>query len=144
MTNFTQAKQTLREHSIQLHHKRAAEDAAVFLGQMERGHLSIQQQLQHQAALTVGKNKRFLTAILKTIVFCVRQNIALGGHRGESATHNDDSEHNPGNFQSLQLRLDAGDDILHEHFSTAGKNAQYRSLTIQNELIEAIGQWIQE
>ena len=139
------AKQTLREHSVQLHHKKAAEDAAVFLGQMERGHLSIQQQLQCQAVLAVQRNRSILTFILKTIVFCGRQNIALRGHRGESATHIDDSEHNPGNFQSLlQFRLDAGDEMLREHFSTAGKNAQYTSPSVRNELIAATGQWIQE
>ena len=34
----------------------AAEDAAAFMGQMESGHLSIQQQLQSQASMKVQKN----------------------------------------------------------------------------------------
>ena len=52
---------------------------------------------------------------------------------------------NPGNFISLlHLRMDAGDVVLKEHFSTAARNARYHSPTAQNELVAACGEWIQE
>ena len=55
------------------------------------------------------------------------------------------SQGNPGNFISmLHLRMDAGDVVLKEHFSTAARNAQYHSPTVQNELVAACGEWIQE
>ena len=57
------------------------EDAAAFLGHMERGHLSICQHLQSQATETFQKNRLILKSILKAIIFCGRQNIALRGHR---------------------------------------------------------------
>ena len=44
------------------------------MGQMECGHLSIQQQLQNQASITIQKNR----AILKSY-FCGKQNISLRG-----------------------------------------------------------------
>ena len=45
MTCFTRAKATLQEHNLQLIHKMAMDDSMAFMGQMECGHLSIQQQL---------------------------------------------------------------------------------------------------
>ena len=65
------------------------------------------------------------------------------------ATYRDDSEwfdssyHNPGNFQAiLDFRVDSGDMVLKEHFQTCPRNATYRSETVQNELIEIIGEHI--
>ena len=57
MTNtcFTRAKTTLQEHNLQLTHGMAMDDSMAFKGQMECGHLSIQQQLQNQASITIQK-----------------------------------------------------------------------------------------
>ena len=122
------------------------EDAVVFVGQMESGHLSIDQQLQFQASETHTKNRMILKSILKAIIFCGRQNIALQGHRELSdLIAEQEPSHNPGNFQAiLKLQMESGDKILKEHFSHAPKNALYHSPTIQNELIAAIGEWFQQ
>ena len=55
MTCFTRAKTTLQKHNLQLTHKMAMDDSMAFVGQMECGHLSIQQQLQNQASITIQK-----------------------------------------------------------------------------------------
>ena len=49
----------------------------------ENIHLSMQQQLETQAALKVKvkHNRDVLMSILKIVVFCGKQNIALRGHR---------------------------------------------------------------
>ena len=49
MTCFTRAKQTLQEHNVQATHRVALEDSAAYIGQMEDGHSSVEQQLQTQA-----------------------------------------------------------------------------------------------
>ena len=139
MVNFTRAKQTLQEHSTQRFHQLSVEDTAVFTGQMERGYVSIGQQVQSQSARAIEKNRKVLLSMLKAIIFCGRQNIALRGRCS------DGSDGNPGNFEALlQFRVDSGDTILTEHLSMAAKNAQYRSPTIQNEFISAVGEYIQQ
>ena len=65
MTSFTQAKTTLQEHNLQLTHKKAMDDSMVFMGQIECDHLSIQQQLQNQASITIKKNRAILKSVLK-------------------------------------------------------------------------------
>ena len=148
LTNFTRAKQTLKEHNSQTYHRSAVEDTAVFMGQMESGHLTVQQQLQSHALQTLERNRKILTSILKCIVFCGKQNIPLRGHRNESASFTDGSlktAGNPGNFQALlQFRMESGDADLLQHFSSADRNAQYRSPRVQNDLVASCGEWIKE
>ena len=115
---------------------------------MESGHLSVEQRLQSHAANTIQKNGQILRSIIKCIIFCGRQNIPLRGHRSESSPYSGENNFatsgNPGNFQCLlQFRMDVGDVLLQDHFSNADKNA-HRSPTIQNDLIAACKQWIQE
>ena len=66
----------------------------------------------------IENNLAKLKPIIKTIVFCGRQNIPLRGHRDDSTYYD---RENPGNFQAL---LDfSGDKVLQEHFETANRNA---------------------
>ncbi len=63
----------------------------------------------------VQENRAFLSKIVKTIIFCDRQGIALRGHRDDGMIHFDDHEDkgNEGNFRSLlRLRVEAGDLVL--------------------------------
>ena len=55
----------------------------------------IDQQLQSAVATQSAENKLKLYSIVKTIIFCGRQNISLRGHR------EDDQSKNPGNFKAL-------------------------------------------
>lgn len=96
------------------------------------------------ARQTLEQNRKPLTCI----IFRGKQNIALRGHRNESASPTDGSLEtagNSGNFQALlQFRMESGDNDLKQHFSSADKNAQYRSPRIQNGLIASCGEWIKE
>ena len=79
------------------------------------------------------KNRLKLIPISKTVLLRARQNIPLCGHR-------DDSKHyealDSGNFQVLHnFRVDSDDESLKEYFSTAPKNATYRSKSPQNEIV---------
>ncbi|XP_052282497.1 52 kDa repressor of the inhibitor of the protein kinase-like [Dreissena polymorpha] len=89
------------------------------------------------------KNAVVLESITKTVLLCARQNIALCGH-SDSSKYYDDESVNCGNFQSLiEFRVESGDSVLKEHFATCGKNATYRSPTIQNELLDIMGQTVE-
>ena len=77
--------------------------------------------------------------MLKTIIFCGRNNIALRGRRDDSPTN----ENLQGNFQALlAFRVESGDRNLQEHLQTAPRNATYISKTIQNEMITTVGKYI--
>ena len=60
----------------------------------------------------IAENRRKLMPILKTVVLCGQQNIAIRAHRDNSGDQEDKS-HNSGNFQALiDFRIDAGDEVL--------------------------------
>ena len=140
MTNFTRAKVTLLEHDKQSSHRMASQDAVEFISQMEKGRASVCQLLQSESSASIVRNRAILKAILKAIVFCGRQNIALSGHCEQR-----ESDSNPGNFLALvDFRIDAGDSILADHFKSCACNAQYISPQVQNDQLSCVGNWIRK
>ena len=140
MVNFTRAKVTLSEHDKQSSHRMACQDALEFLSQMENGKPSVRQLLENELGTSIAKNRAILKSILKVIIFCGKQNISLRGHCEQIGSHS-----NHGNFLALvDFRLDAGDSILADHFKTCGRNAQYTSPQVQNDLISCVGEWIRK
>ena len=94
---------------------------------------SISQQLSDIYRNTVELNRQKLRSIIKTVVLCGKQNIALRGHR-DGSSHIDKASGNSENFQALlNFRVEAGDKVLANHFANGSRNATYRSKTIQNE-----------
>lgn len=139
VTFWTTAAQKFSEHELKSEvHKTAMLKADNFLKIMQSQVEPVDQQLQSALAAQIAENKLKLHSIIKTIIFCGRQNISLRGHR-----ENDPSK-NPGNFKALlDFRIESGDTVLKNHFETASKVARYTSKDIQNEIISVIGKWIQ-
>ena len=99
-----------------------------FMGQMEYGHLSIQQQLQNQVSITIQKNRAILKSLLKAIIVCGKQNISLRGScEAKSPVSSSQFATNPGSFQALQFRIELEYEVLKDHFAAGRKNAQHRS-----------------
>ena len=119
----------------------AMDDSMAFMCQMESGHLSIQQYLQNQASITIQKNRAILKSVLKAIIFSGKQNIGLRGScEAISLVSSSQFAINPSSFQALlQFQIKSGDEVVKDHFSSGQKNAQYRFLKIQNDLIGAVG-----
>ena len=112
VTFWTTAAQKFSEHELRSEvHKTAALKADNFLKVMHSQMEPIDQQLQSALATQIAENKLKLYSIIKTIIFCGRQNISLRGHR------EDDLSKNPGNFKALlKFRIDSGDQVLKHHF----------------------------
>ena len=107
-----------------------------FLRNMRREAVPIDLQINNLLQQQINRNREILKSLFKTIIFCGKNNIALGGTR-------DDDPRNPslsGNFQTLlEFRIDSGDQTLKHHQETAPRNSTYISKTIQNEMITTVG-----
>ena len=145
LKNWVSASTKLKEHQLNSEfHKTAAGCAEDFLRVQEGKMLSISEQLSDIHRNTVELNRQKLRSIIKRVVLCGKQNMALRGHRDDSS-HLDESSGNPGNFQAvLNFRVEAGDKVLANHFANGPRNATYRSKTIQNEIIEVLDTYIQD
>lgn len=86
-------------------------------------------QLNKYSQGIIEENRKIITSIISCITFCGSHDLALRGkHYGE------------GILEDLyKLRIDAGDLVLKKHFEHGKKNASYRSIDIQNEIIAICG-----
>ena len=101
--------------------------------------LRIDTKITMLASANLEKNVAIMVSIIKCLEFCGRQGIAIRGHRDDTTS----TSINKGNFKALlDMRIDAGDDVLKQHLSEGPKNATYISKTAQNELLECIGDFI--
>lgn len=83
---------------------------------------------------------RRLQSIIKVLLVCGRQNLALRGNTEVGRVLDNDDETNDGNFRALlRERADAGDEVLREHLTSCPANATYVSPNSQNQLISECG-----
>ncbi|GBN32294.1 hypothetical protein AVEN_69802-1 [Araneus ventricosus] len=114
---------------------------------MNKKSTSVINRVNDQRAKEISKNRAILASIIKTVMFCARQKIALSGHR-ESGILKEDRNENEGNFRAaLRFRIDDGDEIFKKkkkHLKDHPGNASYISPETQNFIIEEIGELLQE
>ena len=151
LESFSQAARSLQRHDKVQAHCLAVQDQMHFLDIMEKGVEDVQSKLVSAHEQQVAENREKLKSIVKTILFCGRQNIALRGHREPAPTlvgleqiSTNQFQSNPGNFFALlQFRAEAGDACLQRHFHSQ-RAVSYTSPTIQNEIISCIGDCIRQ
>ena len=144
LTFWTSATSKYNNHMKQCGmHKHAVPAMENFLAVKRGARDAIDVRIDNARKRRIEENRQKLVPIIKSVVFCGKQTIPLRGHRDDET--NQGIDNNRGNFQELlDFRVDSGDAILQEHFTTAPKNATYRSKTTQNEIINCIKDQIQE
>lgn len=76
-------------------------------------------------------------SVVSTILFCGQRNLPLRGHRDDSDLQSIGTD--DGLFRNLlRFRIDAGDKKL-ESLISGPRNARYTSKTVQNDVIDVIG-----
>ncbi|KAK3104654.1 hypothetical protein FSP39_007252 [Pinctada imbricata] len=141
--NWKDAMEDMKEHSTCMYHLSSMAKLHSFIGTHRNPNQRIDLSIRYAESERVKKNRQILSSIIKTLVFCGRQVIALRGHRDDES--NRETSSNMGNFKELlQFRADAGDVILQEHLRSCAKNASYISKTSQNELLTCVKMYTQE
>lgn len=81
----------------------------------------------------VEENKKIVTSIISTIIFCGTHDLPLSKEQHQGVLED-----------FIQLRIEAGDQILKQHIEKCKKNATYMSPQIQNEFIGLCGAIIKD
>lgn len=137
---FAKAEKICRVDSVEEQDETESESEESLCGSLslENCQASVCDLANTAQAQLIEQNRCKLKSILKCIVLCGEQNIALRGHRDDEKYENEKG--NAGNFKALlHFRVD---NVLKHHFETAARNATYSSKTIQNELISVIREYI--
>lgn len=133
LTDWSNATKIISQHFSSKEHQKAVAKAAGFTNVCSGRQDSIRESLSKAYKEKVERNHAALTAIIKTIVVCGRQNLAIRGHDDTSST-----------FEALlQFRAEC-DQHLQRHLISAPSNAKYTSHQIQNEIINLCGQQVQD
>ena len=142
LVKFKDATADFNKHSKTAYHRKAQLDLTEFNSIMEQRQCDVVQQACCGMRARIKENRLKLVSLVKTVVLCGRQNIALRGHRDDNQAMSN-TDVNSGNFYALlRFRIDSGDSLLGKHFAEAPKNATYSSKTTQNELITLCGDHI--
>ena len=149
-------KGELNRHELKDYHKQAVEMGKNFLLTYHKADLQVATQLNEQLLAQKKENRERIMPIVKTIIFCGRENLPLRGHRDSGALYGRSKEaseldedqgpvHGQGVFRALlDFRVESGDEMLRNHLLNAGANATYISPRTQNELIECCKDEIQD
>ena len=137
LTFWTSATGRFKKHSHSETHNHAVLSMDNFVRVMRRQIVPVDQQLDNVMRQQIDKNRKILSSLFQTVIFCGQNNIALRGHRDEGPNNA------KGNFQALlAFRVESGDKTLEQHVENAPRNARYISKTIQNEMISTVGMYI--
>lgn len=127
------------KHSMSLDHKGADNAYCEFLSAKPIiAQLSQEAERQQtQREVQIRKNRSVIGRLFDIIRVIGKLGMPLRGHR------EDESSDNKGLFRELvEFLASSGDEILSDHLQNMAANATYLSATIQNEMIEIIGESI--
>ena len=109
-----------------------------FLAHYENPSQSISVIMNSEMQRVMETNQKVLESLTKIVLLCGKQGLALRDHRDDSAQ----CLSNEGNFMELVRFRAETDPVLAHHLANSPRNARYTFKTIQNELVEVIGECI--
>ena len=128
-------------HATKNYHLSSMTRMSEFIARYENPSRSISTILDSELQRVMETNQKVVESLFKIALLCGRQGLALRGHRDDKISwmEDDDTHSNEGNFVELVRFQAETDAVLAEHLA----NTRYTSKTIQNELVEVIGDSIQ-
>ncbi|CAN8023237.1 unnamed protein product [Ixodes persulcatus] len=135
-TKWKNALEVFENHAKRECQKDALIVAQLFLEVSNEKIDNVQLQLSEQAKIESEKNKAMLQTIIKTVLVCGRQEIALRGVREPGRLTLEEPAKNDENFRALlpYRARGRGRTDSFDHIKMSGVNAIYTSPTVQNEL----------
>ncbi|CAF4522350.1 unnamed protein product [Rotaria magnacalcarata] len=139
---------SFKRHINSQFHQNSTVTTVYFIRTYKDPSLSILSLLDKDRIDKINRNQAILSSIVKISITCSRQNISLRDHRDETIDDvrkiiNVINSHSGSDFIAfLKQRIDAGDEVLHEHIEHGPKNALYTSPLVQNEIIKCIHKYI--
>ncbi|KAL4154106.1 hypothetical protein QTP88_001939 [Uroleucon formosanum] len=146
MVKFKDAINEFKNHEKKEYHLMSVQRANYFLINFENdGSKAVDVLIDKRKQQVIESNQKRIVPIIKTILFCARNNLPLRGHRESGLFSSNEIRSSclsgeQGVFRALlSFRVESGDTTLMNHFETSSKNCTMISSRIQNEIIVAVG-----
>ena len=133
--------QKMTTHCGHDYHLLASSKMQEFLATYENPSGAVNVLIDIQVQKQLEENQKVIESLFKCVMFLGKQGLPFRGHRDDDIEWEDpsDEEANLGNFIALVRFRAETDSVLKKHLENAPKNAQYTSKTIQNQLIDIVG-----
>lgn len=138
LTNIAKTKELLNNHASLKYHKKSMAKLHAFSTTYKVPSQRIDCRLSDRLQALVRHNRTILKSILKSLLLCARQGIALRGHRDDSTSES----LNKGSFLAVINFRRELDHVLDEHLRCGQRNATMVSKTVQNDLLDQMGQYV--
>lgn len=138
-TRWKDAIEVFEAHGNSEYHKTSVMMADNFMTIAAGENVDVLSKLDAERVRQMKENRARLFPIIKTIIFCGRQELALRGTDERGCVLQPDESSNDGNFRALlRLRVEAGDSVLKEHLlrmrSTSVRPSRMKSLEFVDKL----------
>lgn len=133
--NWKKATTTFKAHEASPSHKHAMQAWAERKLQQQNGS-HILKRLDDGHSTMVQENRKYIEAVIDSLLYTSCQNIAQRGHR------EDEDSDNRGNFLELLRLLTKYDDVVKRKLQDLPRNAKYTHHNIQNEIINIMANMI--
>ena len=145
-TCWNKQTERMNAHGMLDYHLTSMVKMEEFLARYENPSEAINIQFNSEANRIMKNNQQVIESLFKIVMLCGKQGLALRGHRDDCidwvSQEQEEQLGNQGNFIELVRFRAETDAVLHTHLQSAPRNALYTSKTIQNQLIDIIGQCI--
>ena len=143
-TNYNKSTELLEKHSKKVYHLRAMDMAYAFQSTHVNPQLRIDSRLTDINSRIYKFNSEVVPSIVKAVITCARQRIALQGDHQDKIDFSELPQTNEGNFVALIRLLAEHNVTLSEHLKFGARNARYVSKTIQNEILDIAADQIRD
>lgn len=130
--DWKRALERFQDHQIKRYHLGAFDEAQNFKLIYENKKNDVIIDIDQSRKRLQLENRQKLSPVIRAVLFCCRQGLALRGRRDDGPLPLDMPEKNDGNFRILlRFAVDSGDKALQEHLKVMGGYATYLSHYVQ-------------
>lgn len=141
-TTFHKLYERAKDHQGTNYHNESMIATQCFLNSVDKPEQNIDNRLDDERKRNIQRNRHIIKCVAEAVLYCGRQCIALRGDKEDLSTDGNKSG-NVGNFLAALQMIANHDEILKQHLYSIGlstRNVKYTSPSIQNQVIEIIGQ----
>ena len=116
-------------HAVKNYHLSSMTRMTEFLARYENPSQSISVIVDSELQRVMDTNQKVLESLIKIILLCGKQGLALRGHRDDKISwlEDDEAHSNEGNFVELVRFRAETDPVLAQHLAKSPRNARYTS-----------------
>ena len=116
-------------HAVKNYHLSSMTRMTEFLARYENPSQSISVIMDSELQRVMDTNQKVLESLIKIILLCGKQGLALRGHRDDKISwmEDDEAHSNEGNFVELVRFRAETDPVLAQHLAKSPRNARYTS-----------------